>query len=154
METILRNLKAAGTRDAMPIFWILKFLTTCQIHSLKPHLIRFFLPLITSKEHISLVFMWSNSFQSKKTSSILCWHHNAIKGDIDAIMRKCWSVERSSHQLPFFLNGNWSWKSNNKYAIVSKTLADKVEAEDKQFRGQKPKNTVTSPPYSDTCVWI
>ena len=43
----------------------------------------------------------------------------------------------------FFLNGNWSWKSNNKYAIVSKTLADKVEAEDKQFRGQKPKNTLT-----------
>jgi len=66
-----------------------------------------------------------------------------IKGYIDAIQRKCWAVERTSRKLSS-LYGKWSWKANNEYDIISKTLAHKVDAEDKKYRGKKEKKSMTS----------
>ena len=66
-----------------------------------------------------------------------------IKGYIDAIQQKCWAVERTSRKLSS-LYGKWSWKANNEYDIVSKTLAHKVDAEDKKYRGKKEKKSMTS----------
>ena len=66
-----------------------------------------------------------------------------IKGYVDAIVRKLWSVERTNRQLSSRY-GNWSWKQNNEYVIVEKTIKHKVETEDTKYRGQKQKGSMTS----------
>ena len=66
-----------------------------------------------------------------------------IKGYVDAIVRKLWAVERTNRKLSSFY-GNWSWKLNNEYDILNKTLKDKVTNEDDKFRGQKEKNSFTA----------
>ena len=62
---------------------------------------------------------------------------------MDAIVRKLWAVERSNQKLSS-LYGNWSWKLNNEYDILNKTLKDKVTNEDDKFRGQNDKNSFTA----------
>ena len=66
-----------------------------------------------------------------------------IKGYIDSIVRRLRVEERTNRQFSSYY-GNWSWLGNTEYSFLSETLQRKLAKEDKDFRGQKKKNSKTS----------
>jgi len=66
-----------------------------------------------------------------------------IKGYIDSIVRRLRVEECTNRQFSSYY-GNWSWLGNTEYTFLSETLQRKLAKEDKDFRGQKKKNSKTS----------
>ena len=66
-----------------------------------------------------------------------------IKGYIDSIVRRLRVEECTNRQFSSYY-GNWSWLGNTEYTFLSETLQRKLVKEDKDFRGQKKKNSKTS----------
>ena len=66
-----------------------------------------------------------------------------IKGYIDSIVRRLRVEECTNRQFSSYY-GNWSWLGNTEYNFLSETLQRKLVKEDKDFWGQKMKNSKMS----------